>query len=177
MNKYNLLANCISISRIVLMLPFVILFYQQQYLSAMTCALIAVATDYFDGLISRLSPHKSQFGSWIDPLADACVMLTVLVLFTYENKIPLWFFIWVILRYIAFIVIALVQKSRGTMIQSSIWNKVSVGFFAGYFFSLLLSYTDNLFTYLNSPLLGITCILQIVSVYVAGKNIITKKHT
>ena len=169
MNPRHLAANLVSLSRIVLMIPFVIFFYEKSYMYALLTTVLAVSTDYIDGQIARKSAKVNPFGAWIDPLADACVMLCSLTLFTLEGRVPLWFGIWVICRYVSYAWIAVYQRKNGLIIQSSLWNKMSIGFFAAYFFSILLSYMYHVPKNLEYTLLTITCLLQLISLIQAIK--------
>ena len=50
--------------------------------------IIASATDYFDGYLARRWKFVSNFGKFIDPLADKVLILGVLLIFTIKGVVP-----------------------------------------------------------------------------------------
>ena len=78
------LATSLTISRIIF-IPIIILFYtyndgELRYLSAFIF-LLALITDYFDGLVARKLNQETPFGAFLDPIADKLlVVITILLL-------------------------------------------------------------------------------------------------
>lgn len=60
---------------------------------------LAVLTDFLDGLIARIKKEKSAIGQIIDPLADKLLMVTAfLALYLLGFAIPLWVVVTVLSR-------------------------------------------------------------------------------
>lgn len=76
--------NILTILRIVLILPFCILFYvdaPEARWAQVGIFLVACATDYLDGYLARALGQLSRIGQWLDPIADKLlVAITILFL-------------------------------------------------------------------------------------------------
>lgn len=62
-----------------------------QYEAAFWLFAIAASTDLLDGVLARLLDQRSEFGVWLDPIADKTMLLTTLLLLTWDALLPLWF--------------------------------------------------------------------------------------
>jgi len=93
------LPNQLSILRILLTPVFVILLFNDkliiQYISLIVFT-IAVLTDWYDGYIARKYDNISEWGKFLDPLADKVLVITCLIIFNRFGYIPSWM-IWVII--------------------------------------------------------------------------------
>ena len=93
--KILTIPNIITIIRIILMPVFIILFFSKGFiykLSALIVFLVAAVSDYIDGKLARKHNMISEFGKFLDPLADKILVLTTLFLFVEikEFYIPRW---------------------------------------------------------------------------------------
>lgn len=78
------LPNKLTISRIVMIPVFVAMFYWHfpgHYFVALGIFIIACLTDLFDGKIARKYNLVTNFGKFLDPIADKVLVLTGLVIF------------------------------------------------------------------------------------------------
>jgi cardiolipin synthase len=88
-------ADKISSVRIILIPVFVsLLMYSRSESWMMHLALgvfiLAVLSDFFDGLVARIKKEKSDLGQIIDPLADKLLMLTSFIsLYLLRHSLPL----------------------------------------------------------------------------------------
>jgi len=93
------LPNQLSILRIILTPVFVILFLSDtlilQYVSLIVFT-IAVLTDWYDGYIARKYDNISEWGKFLDPLADKVLVITCLIIFNRFGYIPNWM-VWIII--------------------------------------------------------------------------------
>ena len=99
------LANAISISRILLSIPLVLLFEEitqgeiEKYWLAFALILIIVITDFLDGFVARKAQEITHFGKLIDPVADKVCMMVVTIYLIITYKLPfLIFFIVLVIR-------------------------------------------------------------------------------
>ncbi len=90
--------NLFTFARLLLV-PFVAWQLQaQQWVPAFWLFAIAAATDMLDGSLARLLNQRSEFGAWLDPIADKLMLLTALSLLTWTELLPLWFALLVLAR-------------------------------------------------------------------------------
>lgn len=105
------LADKLTFLRILLVPVFaLILFYLKPdslYLRywAIGVFILAVLTDFFDGMVARIKKEKSQIGHIIDPLADKLLLLTAFIsLYCLRHhlglqfQIPLWLVLIIVSR-------------------------------------------------------------------------------
>ena len=99
------LANAISISRIFLAFPLVLIFEEiargdsSKNWLAFGLIIIIVITDFLDGYVARKAEETTNFGKLIDPVADKICMMVVLIYLIITHHLPfLLFFIILALR-------------------------------------------------------------------------------
>ena len=88
--------NALTISRILLGLPIVILLKNGNNDIFIFLILLAGLTDFLDGYFARKYDHKSAFGAKLDPLADKILLIGPMIWLVHENLVPLWT-IWLII--------------------------------------------------------------------------------
>ena len=169
---YHITANLLSLSRVALMPFYAYCYLNNAYIICVYITAVALVTDMLDGYVARKSTQKSLHGGWIDPVCDAVTMLTITVLFYIDNLIPDLFIAWLMGRYIVFVYIAL--KLKSIRLQSSMLNKVSIGAFAIYGYSILLGLIHPTWQQLTTPALLATIILQAASMYRPIKLIVNQ---
>lgn len=184
------LPNIITIIRILL-IPFVIFFYLANFfdngigkLIAMILFIIAAVTDMVDGYIARKYKLVSDFGIFLDPIADKIMASTGLVLLIVDGTLPspygVLLFILMLLR--DYVVTGLRQlgQIKGCIIAADIWAKLkSIILDIGLVIGMLLAYfceistTTDFITTLKVifyVLCGASAILLIIS----GINYVVK---
>lgn len=95
------LPNKLSLGRLVLVAPFVALFYlpiPNGISFALLIFLVASFTDYLDGKIARSCGLVTNFGKLFDPLADKILMASALTMLAIEREIPAWIVIAILAR-------------------------------------------------------------------------------
>ena len=91
------LADKLTSIRIVLIPVFVsLLIYSRSYTYLIHLAtvvfLIAVLSDFFDGLAARIRKEKSDFGQILDPVADKLLLFSAFIsLYVFRSTLPLEF--------------------------------------------------------------------------------------
>ena len=106
------LANAISISRIFLAIPLVLIFEDiskgnpDKLWWAFGLIITIVLTDFLDGYVARKAEAITNFGKLIDPVADKVCMMVVMIYLIINYKLPfLLFFITLAIRDIFLIII------------------------------------------------------------------------
>lgn len=69
--------NILSYFRILLIVPFVILFLKGEYLWSALCIIASGLTDCVDGFLARKLNQITQLGKMLDPVADKLTLLAV----------------------------------------------------------------------------------------------------
>ena len=125
-------ANGLSLARAVLVAPIAVLVYRGGPVGPMFALIgLAIATDWFDGRVARMTNTVSEWGKLLDAVADklAAAAVTVALLTRPEPpNLPLWFVALAVARDVGLAVGGLVQTRRLGHFTSSLWSgKVAVG--------------------------------------------------
>ena len=121
------LPNKITISRILLVPIFVIIPYlpiPYANLIALLIFIIAASTDGIDGHIARSRNLVTNFGKFLDPLADKLLVTAALIALVGQEKIPSWVATIIISREFIVTGIRLLAVGEGRVIAASMWGKV-----------------------------------------------------
>ena len=129
------LANAISISRIFLAIPLVLIFEDiacgmtGKLWQAFVLIIIIVLTDFLDGYVARKAEEITNFGKLIDPVADKVCMMVVLIYLIISYKLPfLIFFLTLAIRDIFLIIIGVyLMFSQEEVFQSNRSGKWFIG--------------------------------------------------
>jgi cardiolipin synthase len=129
-------ANQLTITRMLLIPLFVILLLYGYRGWALVTFFAAALTDLLDGLIARWTGEKTTLGTWLDPMADKLLLVTMFVVLTLPdvggpNRLPLWFTILVISRDVAIVLtVAVVNLAVGPRtFRPSIYGKIATATF------------------------------------------------
>lgn len=156
----NTTANKITVLRLLLIPVFMILLYCGRIYWALTAYIIACLSDFADGYIARNYNQITNFGKFIDPLADKILVLTAMCYFVDINMMPGWAVALVLLREFAVSGLRLVAVQQGTIIAAAMSGKVKT-FATMVALGFMIALQDD---WLPFPeFLRITCIVVILS--------------
>lgn len=170
------LPNKLTILRVVL-IPFFVFFlltdfvpYSNIIATVLFC--LASITDLLDGKIARKYNLVTNFGKFMDPLADKMLVSSAFICLVANQKIAAWIVIVIIGREFIISGFRLIASDNGVVIAASYWGKFKTTF---QMFAIILLCLDLKFPYVNiveNVLVYIALILTIVSLcdYIA-KNI------
>ena len=96
--KIQHIPNLITLLRIVLMFPIAWGLTHEHYQLAFYLFILAGASDSFDGLLARRYGWISELGTFIDPIADKCVIIVILGSLAWLNQLPRWLFLIIMVR-------------------------------------------------------------------------------
>ena len=124
------LPNKITMLRVI-MIPFFAFFMltdvvgNSKYI-AVAIFIIASLTDTLDGFIARKYNLVSNFGKFMDPLADKLLVNTALICFVSvpDNPMPVWGVIVIISREFIISGFRLVAANEGIVLAASWWGKI-----------------------------------------------------
>lgn len=80
--------------------------------------ILASLTDYVDGHIARKYNQVSDFGKFLDPLADKLLVIAAMTMFCQWGRFPAWAFMLVLTREFAVTGLRLVAVGNGTVIAA-----------------------------------------------------------
>lgn len=80
--------------------------------------ILASLTDYVDGQIARKYNQVSDFGKFLDPLADKLLTIAAMVMFCQWGKFPAWSLMIVLTREFAVTGLRLVAVGKGVVIAA-----------------------------------------------------------
>lgn len=86
--------------------------------------IIASITDYVDGQIARKHNQITDFGKFLDPLADKLLVIAAMVVFCQWNMLPAWALMIILTREFAVTGLRLVAVGKGTVIAAGWSGKV-----------------------------------------------------
>lgn len=126
------LPNKLTIFRVIL-IPFFIVFLLVPITAfdkwiALAIFIIASLTDLLDGKIARKYNLVTNFGKFMDPLADKLLVCSALICLIELNKIPSWMVIIIIAREFIISGFRLVAADNGVVIAASYWGKFKTTF-------------------------------------------------
>lgn len=144
MKKMNL-PNKLTIFRIILIFPFVLLllgesnnwgWYRKlfggimEYVDYIALAIFIVAslTDLIDGKIARKYNLVTNFGKFMDPLADKLLVCAAMIALVELGRIPAWIVIIIISREFIISGFRLIASDNGVVIAASYWGKFKTTF-------------------------------------------------
>ena len=120
-------ANKLTIFRVILVPVFLIILYigfKGSNYVALAVFIIASITDAVDGYIARSRKQVTDFGKFLDPLADKILVLAAMLWFVETGILPAWAVLIVVVREFAVTALRLVAASRGDVIAAGLSGKI-----------------------------------------------------
>lgn len=121
------LPNKITIARTLLILPLVILLHMGEgwcRWAALGVFIIAAVTDFLDGHIARKYHLVTNFGKFLDPVADKLLVLSSMVCLCGLGEFPAWLCVLVLFRELAVDGLRLVASQQGIVIAAGPLGKL-----------------------------------------------------
>ena len=129
---------------------------------AVVVFILASLTDFLDGHIARKYNLVTNFGKFMDPLADKMLVSSAFICLVAQNKIAAWIVIVIIAREFVISGFRLVASDSGVVIAASYWGKFKTNFQMFAIILLMLNLGENFPAYAG----GIHIVEQIL-VYIA----------
>ena len=120
----NTTANKITIARIALIPVFLVLCYTNHRIAATVVFILASLSDLLDGYIARHYNQISNFGKFMDPLADKMLVLSAMCFLVEKGQMPGWVVAVVLFREFAVSGLRLVAAERQRVIAAAWSGKV-----------------------------------------------------
>lgn len=120
-------ANKITLLRVALIPVFMILMLLNQpttRIAALLIFIIAGVTDHIDGYVARKYNQITDFGKFMDPLADKIMVTSAMMILVAWGRMPSWAAIIIIAREFAVSGLRLVAAAKGDIIAAGFSGKV-----------------------------------------------------
>ena len=120
------LPNRLTVMRMILVPFFVaaLLYpFPHHFLAAFVLFAVASYTDHLDGKIARKRNLITNFGKFMDPLADKVMLLSAMVCLVSLDLADVWIVVLMLAREFMVTSIRLVAADRGRVIAANIWGK------------------------------------------------------
>ena len=162
------LPNKLTIFRVIL-IPFFVVFLlapdftgYNNYI-AVAIFIIASITDLLDGKIARKSHLVTNFGKFMDPLADKLLVSAAMICLIQTGKLAAWIVIIIISREFIISGFRLIASDNGIVIAASYWGKFKTTFQMLMVIVLILDIQLPFFQILGVVLTYAALILTVVS--------------
>ena len=107
------------------MIPvFMVLLLLGHNIAALIVFIVASCTDFVDGYIARHYDQVSDFGKFLDPLADKLLVISCMVIFIQWGRMAAWAVMIVLTREFAVTGLRLVAVEKGRVIAAALSGKV-----------------------------------------------------
>ena len=176
------LPNKLTIFRVIL-IPFFVVFLlldpsnQTYRYIADAIFIIASLTDMLDGKIARKYNLVTNFGKFMDPLADKLLVSAAMICLIATGQLAAWIVIVIISREFIISGFRLIASDNGIVIAASYWGKFKTVFQMLMIIVLIANIQMPFFTVLGTILIYVALVLTIVSLidYIAkNKQVLTQ---
>jgi len=120
------LPNKLTISRIALTFLFMLFLFSKGALMkffALATFLAASLTDYYDGKIARERNEITDFGKFMDPIADKFLTIAAFLAFVEMGLVPAWMVVLIISRELIITGLRLFASTKGKILQAETAGK------------------------------------------------------
>ena len=175
------LPNKLTLFRVIL-IPFFVFFLLAPYFEgygnyiAVAIFIVASITDFLDGKIARKYNLVTNFGKFMDPLADKLLVCSALICLIQLESIPAWVVIIIIAREFIISGFRLIASDNGVVIAASYWGKFKTTFQMLTVIVLILDIPNKVFIILGTVLIYVSLALTVISLidYIAKNKDVLK---
>ena len=160
--------NKLTVARMILV-PFLVVFLLTGWggeANRWICLAIFVAasvTDWFDGHLARKYNLITNFGKFMDPLADKLLVCSAMICLVDLKLLPAWIVIIIIAREFIISGFRLIAAEHQIVIAASMWGKFKTTFQMAMIILLILSMNADVYV----AGVGIIHVLALIATYVA----------
>ena len=162
------LPNKLTIFRVIL-IPFFVFFLLTDVLGAagdtlaLVIFIVASLTDMLDGKIARKYNLVTNFGKFMDPLADKLLVCSAMICLVDLRLLPSWIVIIIIAREFIISGFRLIAAEHQIVIAASMWGKFKTTFQMAMIILLILNMNFDVYV----AGVGIIHVLALIATYVA----------
>ena len=159
--------NKLTIARMIIV-PFLVIFLltgwggeANRYIS-LTLFVVASVTDWFDGYLARKNNLVTNFGKFMDPLADKLLVCSAMICMIDLKRLSAWFVIIIIAREFIISGFRLIAAENGIVIAANYWGKFKTAS-QMIMIILLILHFDVIFVILEQICIWLSLALTIIS--------------
>ena len=159
--------NKLTVARMIIV-PFLVVFLltgwggeANRYIS-LTLFVVASVTDWFDGYLARKNNLVTNFGKFMDPLADKLLVCSAMICMIDLKRLPAWFVIIIIAREFIISGFRLIAAENGIVIAANYWGKFKTAS-QMIMIILLILHFDGIFVILEQIFIWLSLALTIIS--------------
>ena len=178
------LPNKLTTFRVIL-IPFFVFFMLapnmtgiNHYIAA-AIFIVASLTDLLDGKIARKYNLVTNFGKFMDPLADKLLVCSALICLIQTGQLAAWIVVIIIAREFIISGFRLIASDNGVVIAASYWGKFKTTFQMLMVIVLILNIQMSFFQILGMILTYVALILTVVSLIdyiVKNKDVLKEQN-
>ena len=159
--------NKLTVARMIIV-PFLVVFLltgwggeANRYIS-LTLFVVASVTDWFDGYLARKNNLVTNFGKFMDPLADKLLVCSAMICMIDLKRLSAWFVIIIIAREFIISGFRLIAAENGIVIAANYWGKFKTAS-QMIMIILLILHFDGIFVILEQIFIWLSLALTIIS--------------
>ena len=162
------LPNKLTVLRVI-MIPFFVLFMLTGFAGAtskyIALAIFCVAsfTDFLDGYLARRDNLVTNFGQFMDPLADKLLVCSALICLIPQGKLETWIVLVIIAREFIISGFRLVASDNGIVIAASYWGKFKTVSHMAMVILMILDFQSHIMQFITGAVVGLALGLTIIS--------------
>ena len=167
-------ANKLTILRVALIPVFLLVLYagfKGSGYAALLIFIIACLTDFADGYIARRYHQITNFGKFMDPLADKMLVMAAMCYFVECGQMPGWALALVLLREFAVSGMRLVAAERGRVIAAAWSGKIKTASTMVGLCVMMLFPTVNLVNIICSAVILLTTVYSGVEYFWVNRDV------
>lgn len=157
------LPNKLTLMRMILIIPFVYCLLTGMDIAALVIFIVASLTDLADGKIARKYNLVTNFGKFMDPLADKLLVCSALICLVDMGRIPSWIVIIIIAREFVISGFRLIASDNGVVIAASYWGKFKTTFQMFMVILMILNIQNPVMQIVTAVIMWIAVALTVVS--------------
>lgn len=153
----------------VIMIPFFVFFMLTDVAGAaskwisLAIFIVASLTDFLDGHLARKYNVVSNFGKFMDPLADKMLVSSAMICLTGQGRLAAWITIIIISREFIISGFRLIAADNGIVIAASYWGKFKTNFQMFMIIMLIINLGTHVAVLIENVLIIIATALTIIS--------------
>ena len=158
----------LTVARMI-MVPFLVVFLltgwggeANRYISLILFVAASI-TDWFDGYLARKNHLVTNFGKFMDPLADKLLVCSAMICMIELGRLPAWFVIIIIGREFIISGFRLIAAENGIVIAANYWGKFKTVSQMIMIILLILHFDLSVFVILEQIFIWLSLALTVIS--------------